>query len=306
MLHFDYEDFAQTHQYDPYTTDAGDVGAYKNANRNNFFIIYQEHNHNAGIHSSPGEGHCGYNHLVFRQENFVSSQQSFAPELQTPAGFCTDETFWESPNLTQRPELSHLHAPVPLPGCASILRTHSYQSEEIKVANSDSNSSLPMVPQYQPGYQVYACPPLQRSEYGQLPSPQSNSTLQSTFLTPSELLVELSNQENQHPSKISHGRVGALKKPPRSCDSSTPTAPVVGPSFLPPSANDNSTESITSHEKKRHYLECLEHYVAFLHEHCRRNGLEPAPLERISSYRCLNSRSIRVSVAQWRCIRHPC
>ncbi|KAF9453746.1 hypothetical protein P691DRAFT_616601, partial [Macrolepiota fuliginosa MF-IS2] len=57
---------------------------------------------------------------------------------------------------------------------------------------------------------------------------------------------------------------------------------------------DTSQESITSHEKKRHYLECLEHYVKFLHEHFRLIGLEPAPLERISNSRGLSSRSIRV------------
>jgi hypothetical protein len=134
-------------------------------------------------------------------------------------------------SLEQRPELSHLHVPVPLPGCTSTLCTHLYQPEGIKI--TDSN-------------------------------PKSSSTLRSTLLTPSELLVESSNQENRHPSRVTYGRAGALERPSQFCNSSTATAnaPIVKPSFLPLSFNDNSTESMSSHEKKRHYLECFGHYIA--------------------------------------------
>jgi hypothetical protein len=55
-----------------------------------------------------------------------------------------------------------------------------------------------------------------------------------------------------------------------------------------------SSDTISSHEKKRHYLECLEHYIMYLHEQLRLVGTEPVMLERVSTYRGLSSRSIRV------------
>ncbi|KXN89960.1 hypothetical protein AN958_04964 [Leucoagaricus sp. SymC.cos] len=143
---------------------------------------------------------------------------------------------------------------------------------------------------------------MHRSDYRDSPPPPSMNILPSTFLTPSELLVELSSQGGQarqplHPSSmVERPRVYSSSKSSRQIvpNLSQPEATtVLDSSLLSSSLNDSSSESITSHEKKRHYLECLEHYVAFLHEHFLRNGLEPAPLERISNYRSLNSRSIR-------------
>ena len=44
----------------------------------------------------------------------------------------------------------------------------------------------------------------------------------------------------------------------------------------------SNRDTITSHDKKRSYLECLEEYVQWLHEQIRLIGYEPVPLERIS------------------------
>ncbi|KAI0038656.1 hypothetical protein FA95DRAFT_1567614 [Auriscalpium vulgare] len=52
-------------------------------------------------------------------------------------------------------------------------------------------------------------------------------------------------------------------------------------------------DTISSHDKKRYYLECLEQYVSYLHEQLHLVGQEPVPLERVSTYRGLTSRSIR-------------
>ncbi|TBU62004.1 hypothetical protein BD310DRAFT_811616 [Dichomitus squalens] len=52
-------------------------------------------------------------------------------------------------------------------------------------------------------------------------------------------------------------------------------------------------DTITSHDKKRSYLECLEEYVQWLHEQIRLVGHEPVPLERISTYRGLRNNSLR-------------
>ncbi|KAF9229350.1 hypothetical protein BS17DRAFT_743325 [Gyrodon lividus] len=53
------------------------------------------------------------------------------------------------------------------------------------------------------------------------------------------------------------------------------------------------SDTISSHEKKRHYLECLEQYVLYLHEQLRLVQTQPLTLERVSTYRGLSSRSIR-------------
>ncbi|KAI0055458.1 hypothetical protein BV25DRAFT_1928531 [Artomyces pyxidatus] len=52
-------------------------------------------------------------------------------------------------------------------------------------------------------------------------------------------------------------------------------------------------DTISSHDKKRYYLECLEQYVSYLHEQLTLVGHKPIPLERVSSYRGLTTRSIR-------------
>lgn len=55
-------------------------------------------------------------------------------------------------------------------------------------------------------------------------------------------------------------------------------------------------DTISSHEKKRHYLECLEHYVVYLHDQLKLIGAQPVALERVPNYRGLSSRSIRVCI----------
>ncbi|KAF8271386.1 hypothetical protein EI94DRAFT_1698141 [Lactarius quietus] len=52
-------------------------------------------------------------------------------------------------------------------------------------------------------------------------------------------------------------------------------------------------DTISSHDKKRYYLECLEQYITYLHDQLRLVGHDPLPLERVSTYRGLTSRSIR-------------
>lgn len=54
-------------------------------------------------------------------------------------------------------------------------------------------------------------------------------------------------------------------------------------------------DAISTHDKKRFYLDCVEQYVIYLHEQLRLEKIEPVPVERVSSGRGLASRSIRVS-----------
>lgn len=52
-------------------------------------------------------------------------------------------------------------------------------------------------------------------------------------------------------------------------------------------------DTITSHDKKRHYLECLEQYIMWLHNQIGLSGHTPLQLERVDSYQGLDIRSIR-------------
>ena len=63
--------------------------------------------------------------------------------------------------------------------------------------------------------------------------------------------------------------------------------------FLRLSQHHRTSDTISSHEKKRHYLECLEQYVLYLHEQLKLVQTAPLALERVSTYRGLSSRSIR-------------
>ncbi|EED80430.1 predicted protein [Postia placenta Mad-698-R] len=53
-------------------------------------------------------------------------------------------------------------------------------------------------------------------------------------------------------------------------------------------------DTISSHDKKRHYLECVEQYVDWLHEQIRILGEEPVPFEKVSKYPGLSHQSIRI------------
>ena len=62
-------------------------------------------------------------------------------------------------------------------------------------------------------------------------------------------------------------------------------------------------DTITSHDKKRHYLECIEQYVLWLHEQIRLVGTDAVQFERVPEYRGLTSRSIRVSAPSFFLLR---
>jgi hypothetical protein len=243
--------------------------------------------------------------------NYHSEGLSYTPTAAVEGVFngvnSHNAAYWPgSEKFAQRPVILQVHAPVPIPGCASILRNDSCYSEETPAPDSASTHcyiTTQYPTEFQPGR-----PQIQRHGYDSIssstPCVTARSQVHSTFPTPSELLVELTSGANQYRhTPVSTrtqglGRVTSTKHQ-RSNLSSRPIVEakaITDSLLLASSLNDSSSETITSHEKKRHYLECLEHYVAFLHEHFRRNGLEPAALERISNYRCLNSRSIRVSI----------
>ncbi|EPQ60758.1 hypothetical protein GLOTRDRAFT_124506 [Gloeophyllum trabeum ATCC 11539] len=108
-----------------------------------------------------------------------------------------------------------------------------------------------------------------------------------TFPTPSELLTDLTAREAavQAHTELPEPAGGAKVETQRKARQRV-VAENVG--FVP-----TDPDTISSHDKKRHYLECLEQYVLYLHEQFRLLGQEPVQLERVSTYRGLSSRSIR-------------
>jgi len=127
---------------------------------------------------------------------------------------------------------------------------------------------------------LYDQPPMDPQVFYEQPT----DVVQPTFPTPSELLAELS--ANGLPPSTSDefgsdGRSESARKARRRA-----MAKSVG--FIP-----TDPDTISSHEKKRHYLECLEQYVMYLHQQLELVGSQPVPLERVADYRGLSSRSIR-------------
>ena len=158
------------------------------------------------------------------------------------------------------------------------------------------------------------------------------TTSQHLFPTPSELLSNINHRPQPCPRDISESRPYGQPSPPppqtrrqQTPDAGTTTAPLnnavnktesqrkarqraiaeeIGfnptdpyvsrlPCFVLAFQHLCTRDTISSHEKKRHYLECLEQYVLYLHEQLRLVHTAPLALERVSTYRGLSSRSIR-------------
>ncbi len=130
------------------------------------------------------------------------------------------------------------------------------------------------------------------------------STPTQTFPTPSELLIELAGNKLVDPTtRYSNRNVNDLPRRARRRPVNRNLGFISGDSsvfsFCRMTALNNNNivfcrETISSHEKKRHYLECLEHYVLYLHQQLKLVGAEPVPLERVQQYRGLSNRSMRV------------
>ncbi|KAL0951101.1 hypothetical protein HGRIS_007838 [Hohenbuehelia grisea] len=112
---------------------------------------------------------------------------------------------------------------------------------------------------------------------------------QQTFPTPSELLRGLAAQDTDASTPDAYAAAIAKIHKPESTRKARQRAMAESIGYTP-----TDPDSISSHEKKRHYLECLEHYVAYLHEQLGLVGSTPAALERVlTPGRGLSSRSIR-------------
>ncbi|KAI0094733.1 hypothetical protein BDY19DRAFT_914277 [Irpex rosettiformis] len=125
-----------------------------------------------------------------------------------------------------------------------------------------------------------------QSHGGKIRSSTSNASIKNCsfvrkpqHLTPSRSVVALESPQRPRPENIRKVFFRTVQK-------------FVG--FKP-----TDPDTITSHEKKRHYLETLEEYVIWLHDYCDSIRHTPTPLERVDRYRELSSRSIRAMLVHY-------
>ncbi|KAM6498170.1 hypothetical protein JOM56_006118 [Amanita muscaria] len=191
-----------------------------------------------------------------------------------------------------------LHAPVPLsgqqplffsgtPNYAGYLELQQLQTQVVHETGVSSFQGY-YAPQ-EPLTDVSALGDLQYPQEATQSRPNDIAPYQDeaptrTFPTPSELLVELAST-NQNAHCNSSRNSSDLSRRPRRRPVSRGLGVIPGD---PP-----ARESISSHEKKRQYLECLEYYVMFLQQQLSLVGADPVLLERVPQYRGLNNRSIR-------------
>ncbi|CAA7266512.1 unnamed protein product [Cyclocybe aegerita] len=177
------------------------------------------------------------------------------------------------------PQPLQLHAPVPLPSQAPILYP-DFQPVEAQCPQPQEQPVL-----YSPEAQLNDTSRAICEPQGSIINPDfcSVDMAQPTFPTPSELLAELAakglppiNDEFGSDARSETARKARRRAMAKS----------VG--FVP-----TDPDTISSHEKKRHYLECLEHYILYLHQQFELLGVTPPALERVPSYRGLSSQSIR-------------
>ncbi|KAG6842601.1 hypothetical protein C0991_000127 [Blastosporella zonata] len=130
------------------------------------------------------------------------------------------------------------------------------------------------------------------------PEPTATRLAPATFPTPSAMLSELAATTRPHSEPKNETVRKARRRAMAQSIGFVPTdpcAPTPGPDSIPKSPLTEPTrDAISSHEKKRHYLECLEYYVTYLHQQLSLVGCVPVRLQRpTSSGRGMTSQSIR-------------
>ncbi|KAF8078558.1 hypothetical protein FPV67DRAFT_1443902 [Lyophyllum atratum] len=207
-----------------------------------------------------------------------------------------------SPITSQCPELP-LHAPTPLLGQSSSLLFSDVEScHGPLIRNPPSPNQFRFSVQDHPPQVVPQNEP-QKNDH----DPEYNSTrpVQSTFPTPSEMLSEFVGCSRPPPVLVPHppqNKTETVRRARRRAMAQNigfvPTDPCAAspaPTPMPESPLIVSpSDIISSHEKKRHYLACLEYYVLYLHQQLNLVGAQPVSLQRVQiPARAMSSRSIR-------------
>ncbi|PCH33805.1 hypothetical protein WOLCODRAFT_50536, partial [Wolfiporia cocos MD-104 SS10] len=214
-----------------------------------------------------------------------------------------------------------LHAPVPLSGFSSLITPIIPIATAVQPPSAPEQSHAQIQPETtaSPSHSD-AVPPLPLLTAPAPVSAEQNpleyygSAPHGFFPTPSELLTEL-NERQQVTSAVPQCRRNVTSTFSSDTHTAATRAPKKSKTLpenpLPPKQPETQRkayfravaegvgftptdpDTITSHDKKRSYLECLEEYVQYIHDQIRLACHEPIPLERITTYPGLNSRSVR-------------
>ncbi|OBZ79941.1 hypothetical protein A0H81_00919 [Grifola frondosa] len=204
-----------------------------------------------------------------------------------------------------------LHAPVPISGYSSLLPATPAVSTQHAPAIASSSTPTQSTVSSSPmsAHPAEASPITPESTEQPSPLEAYSNAPQILFPTPSELLTDLHSRGRGDCAPPIEQRGGSDGKVSRSSASGTRKVKEETPVSDKQPENQRKAyfravaesigfrptdpDTITSHDKKRSYLECLEEYVQWLHEQIRLVGYDPVPIERVSTYRGLNSRSVR-------------
>ncbi|KAL6310018.1 hypothetical protein BKA93DRAFT_745790 [Sparassis latifolia] len=240
-------------------------------------------------YSSAISSHMSYPAFSYPQENTYDGFDYYPSQYVQPTS-----------ELPDCPPQLPLHAPIPISGYSTLIAPPIPLSPTppTPVGSTSPTTSPHDSPSSSQG-----------SSSGTNPLDIYGNAPQVTFPTPSELLTDLAAC-GRNGTGLSDLRppAPASSSEPASVDEAAPAtkktksggkhaetqrkvyfravAESVG--FQP-----TDPDTITSHDKKRSYLECLEQYVQWLHGQIRLVGHEPVAFERVPKYRGLNSRSIR-------------
>ncbi|KAJ7181729.1 hypothetical protein C8R43DRAFT_278621 [Mycena crocata] len=187
------------------------------------------------------------------------------------------------------PELP-LHAPVPLPEQASLPLLSDPSPDNEAIARDQCYDQY-----ISPAFDFDAI--LNLTEH--LPDPFPNTEYCREFFVPELASIpvpdmkEFSGSSGSSPSSTGsspsqrQSRPRPRQSPPRrSRPSRVPSPRASG--FIP-----SDPDELSAHQKNRLYVECLEHYVQYLHQLFASIYVQPLPLERRVANRGLTSRSMR-------------
>ncbi|KAF7799038.1 hypothetical protein EIP86_010268 [Pleurotus ostreatoroseus] len=281
---------------------------------------------------------CPYPSTLLQQYNSGSyaqsdpSVQGYAPPVEAYPPPAYDYAVYDSAPQVYT-ELADppppIHAPIPISAYSSLLPAIQYHTPTPRPAVEPPAAAAP--PPHVPSSNGLVATPAGDAQAHTSPEHHAGAP-HTTFLTPCQLLV--STQGQGQPLLTPHG----AQQTHDDVSSSAPSSPCtsISSSEVDPESSleqdglleDGSRsakrpenqrkarfrsvadrvgftptdpDTITSHEKKRHYLASMERFVLDLHEHCRRVGVEPPPFdERFTDYAGLDTRSIRVSI-----LSHP-
>ncbi|KAK7694856.1 hypothetical protein QCA50_002044 [Cerrena zonata] len=195
-------------------------------------------------------------------------------------------------------EVQEIHAPIPISPYSSLIPPPASGGNHASSSRINANPDHPAQLHSQSAVNLAS-----HVESDTSPLDHYMNAPQVTFPTPCDILNDLA-AKNQDPSQRSDTPDITTPKPKARTlkaskpDSEKPTENQRKAYFRGVAENVGfkltDPDSITSHDKKRHNLECLERYVLWLHDQIRIVNREPVPIERFAGTpNGLNSCSIR-------------